>query len=397
MNGFVPSSSSPQRIRQGNIVAALQALFAHGQLSRAELARHLGLNRSSSGHIVSELVAGSLVREVSEEEQRRRGRTGSGRPGILLELDPQAAFFVGAEIGVEHITTLRIDLAAQIASTQVVPFDGRATSVEDAIRLAVDLAFGDVPADLLDRVEGFGLSAPAQMDRHGSLRVAPILGWRDVDLAALISAALPFDLPVMVENEANAFAFGESYRDQSKRSGVTLFLVMESGVGGGIVIDGRLFRGSHGLAGEIGHVLMRDGYELEQLLGLDRLLERHRAVTMRSDTTLEDFLTAVNDREPKAVEIAEEWARDLAVAVVAASRLIDPGRIVLGGSVAALYPMVAARVAHHISGLQAATFPSASIEVHESPETGAAFGSACMLHRRFLLQDSERVSDSTLE
>ncbi len=112
MNSVAVSTSSPRGIRQNNAVAALQALFAHRRLSRAELARHLGLNRSSSGHIVSELFANGLVREVEEEDLAEKGRARAGRPGILLELEPEAAVFLGIEIGVEHITgnEQRIDI-----------------------------------------------------------------------------------------------------------------------------------------------------------------------------------------------------------------------------------------------------------------------------------------------
>lgn len=397
MDDHINSSSSPRRIRQSNSISAMKALFSCGQLSRAELARHLGLNRSSSGSIISELVENSLVREVPEEEQKRQGKNRLGRPGILVELEPQAAGFLGAEIGVEHISTLRIDLTGNIGDFKVVPFDGRSTSVEVAVARAVAQAFEDIPEDLIAHIEGFGLSAPAQMDRNGNVRVAPLLGWQNVDLAALVRKALPIDVPVMIENKANSFAFGGSYLNTKRRVGVTLFVVMESGVGGGIVIDGKLFRGAHGLAGEIGHVHVRDGHELEQLLGLDRLRQRHRDAAQLEDSTLEDFLKDVRDREPKAVEIAEDWAGDLAIAVVAVSRLIDPDRIVLSGSVAALYPMVAARVAHYIDGLQPSTFPTPDIEVHEAADTGAAFGVACMLHRRFLSPEPERNSENTLE
>jgi len=397
MNDLVISPNSSKRIRQGNSISALKALFSRGQLSRAELARLLGLNRSSSGSIISELVKSELVREVSEEEQKRHGNSRSGRPGILLELVPKAAGFLGAEIGVEHISTLKIDLRANIACFRIEPFDGRATSVEDAVAQAVAQAFEDTSESDVQHIEGFGLSAPAQMDRNGNVRIAPLLGWRNVDLASLARKELPIDVPVMIENEANSFAFGESYRSPENREGVTLFLVLESGVGGGIVIDGRLFRGAHGLAGEIGHVHLREGRELEQLLGLGNLLERHRAVTKRDNTSLDDFLRDVRDREPKAVEIAEDWAKDLAVAVVAVSRLIDPDRIVLGGSVAAMYPMVAGRVAHYIRGLQPSTFPTPDIEVHEAAETGAAFGAACMLHRRFLSLDPDGNAKTVLE
>ena len=85
---------------------------------------------------------------------------------------------------------------------------------------------------------------------------------------------LPANIPVMAENDANAFAIGTTYRLQGAPSGVMLFLVIESGVGGGIVIDGKLFRGGHGLAGEIGHVKAPtgDGRTLEQAIGLEWVL-----------------------------------------------------------------------------------------------------------------------------
>ena len=132
MNEHANSSTTPQGIRQINSIAALKELFSHGQLSRAELARLLGLNRSSSGSIISELVESSLVREVPESGQKPNVKSRSGRPGILLELEPLAAGFVGAEIGVEHISTLRINFAANILDFKITDFDGRSTPVEDA-------------------------------------------------------------------------------------------------------------------------------------------------------------------------------------------------------------------------------------------------------------------------
>jgi predicted NBD/HSP70 family sugar kinase len=396
VNEFSLISSSPRRIRQTNGVAALQALYRYGCLSRAQLARKMGLNRSSSGHIIAEFTASGLVREIEEGKARRSGPAGAGRPGILLELVPDAACFLGAEIGVEHITTVLIDLTASILRCHVEPFDGPSVAVADAIACAVEQAFGDLTKEMVDRCEGFGLSAPAQMDAHGRISVAPLLGWKDVNFAQLARAALPIDVPIIVENDANAFAIGEGYKRSEGRSGVTLFLVIESGVGGGIVIDGKLFRGGHGLAGEIGHILVTEGgQELEQLIGLERLLTQYRQASARQDAGLADFLADVRDRVPHAVSIAEEWARLLAFALVQACRLIDPDRIVLGGSVAALYPMVAARVAAYVQAGQAPTFPLPGIVLDESAESGSAFGAACMLHQRFLSLANERFAEGT--
>ncbi len=393
MNSVAVSTSSPRGIRQNNAVAALQALFAHRRLSRAELARHLGLNRSSSGHIVSELFANGLVREVEEEDLAEKGRARAGRPGILLELEPEAAVFLGIEIGVEHITILRIDMNATILDCQVEPFDGRALSARDAVVMATRRALADLPEGFAGKLGGFGLSAPAQLQLDGSVRKAPLLGWENVDPVTFAQEVIGDDIPCMLENEANAFAFGESYCSREDRAGVTLSLVIESGVGGGIVIDGRLYRGGHGLAGEIGHLPMRDGMELEQLIGLDHLLQRHRATSGNPDPALKDFLEKVRDGDTEAVGIARLWAMDLAAAIMAAGRLIDPDRIVLGGSLAALFPLVADEVRDHIGTNQAPGFPVPEISVHEAAEAGSAYGAACMLHQRFMSLENRALME----
>ncbi|MFZ4215611.1 MarR family transcriptional regulator, partial [Pantoea endophytica] len=133
-------SNTPRRARQGNELVALRALQRFGALSRAELARKMGLNRSSSGHILAELINSGLVREVSEDLKNTSAGVSRGRPGILLELVPEAAYFLGIEIGVEHITTTLIDLTAAITEIRHQPFEGGKTSVEKAITQSVTLA-----------------------------------------------------------------------------------------------------------------------------------------------------------------------------------------------------------------------------------------------------------------
>ncbi|HRW16740.1 ROK family protein [Amaricoccus sp.] len=395
MSDFSSLSSSPRRVRQANVAAALQAIFAGRQLSRADLARQLGLNRSSSGNIISELIGNGLVREVAEDAPKP---TRAGRPGILLELVPEGACFIGVEIGVEHITALRIGLTAEVSDVRVVPFDGRHAPVAEAVDRAVAIALEGAASGEIERCEGFGLATPAQMDRRGRVRIAPLLGWRDVDLAAITREALPAGIPSLVENDANAFAIGEAYASRGRQRGVTLVLVIESGVGGGIVIDGQLFRGGNGLAGEIGHIHVPDAdcAELEEAIGLELLLNRYRGVATAGDATLAGLLADVRDRAPAAVAIAEDWARHLAFALVQACRLVDPDRIVLGGSVAGLYPMVSARVAFHMETLQADSFPLPEIVLHEAAEMGAAYGAACMLHQRFLSLENDLLAGDAM-
>jgi predicted NBD/HSP70 family sugar kinase len=382
--------SSPRRIRQKNVVAALQRIHACGQLSRAELARQLGLNRSSSGQIIAELKESGLVREVEGSDTRREGpHLRAGRPGIMLELISDAVFFLGVEIGVEHLASVAIDLSGQVCDRRTLPFDTPAFSIEAAVERAIALALEGFGPERLARCHGLGVSVPAHVRTPGEVSIAPIIGWRDVPFAAFVKAAFPADVPVVIENDANAFAIGDAYKHG--RSGVTLVLVIETGVGGGILIDGQLFRGGHGLAGEIGHTLVpgSNGRKLEHLIGRETLVSQYRAVRGDASAGIEEFLDGVRDRVPEAVTIAEDWSRHLAYALMQACRLIDPNRIVLAGSVAPLFRLVAARVKFHMAQDPKVPFPSPDIDVDEDAEFGSAFGAACLLHQQFMSLDHD--------
>ncbi|AYM82138.1 MULTISPECIES: ROK family transcriptional regulator [Rhizobium/Agrobacterium group] len=389
MNDISALGSSPRRIRQTNVAAALRSLYTFGRMSRADLARRLGLNRSSSGQIVAELTGSGLVHEVEDSSDRKGEHSRAGRPGILLELVPDAAVFLGVEIGVEHITAVIIDLCGQVQSFRTQAFDAPSKTVDQAVEQAFELALGGIEDNLLQRCRGVGLSAPAHIDAHGFVSLAPIIGWRNVALSQIARAAFPLDVPIIIENDANAFAIGDSYKHGY--SGVTLFLLMETGVGGGVLVDGKLFRGGHGLAGEIGHTLVpgSGGQRFEQLIGREALVSQYRLAKGDTSVDLAEFLDDVRDRAPAAVTIAETWSRHLALALMQACRLLDPNRIVLGGSVASLYPMVSARVAVYMAEGQEIAFPAPQIVVDEDAKLGSAFGAACLLHQRFMSLDSD--------
>jgi len=135
------------------------------------------------------------------------------------------------------------------------------------------------------------------------------------------------------------------------------------------------------------------GRNLEQIVGLTNILSEYRTVTGRREATFEDFLADVRDRVPEAVSIAENWAKALAYALVQTCRVIDADRIVLGGSVAQLYPLVAARLAAHMQAAQDMNFPLPNVQLNAEANFGPAFGAACMLHQRYLSLESNRFSE----
>ncbi|MCA8879406.1 MAG: ROK family protein [Rhodobacteraceae bacterium] len=361
-------------------------------MSRADLARALRLNRSSSGNIIANLLNHGLVREVEDGEFNPTGR--AGRPGILLELVGEAVSFLGVEIGVEHIAVVELDFAGKAVRTVQQPFDGQVRDPGLAVEQAVKLALNTLPTGRRDRCEGLGIATPSQMDMHGRIRLTPLLGWRDVDLAAIVRESLPAPWPVMVENEANAFAIGAVHGRGVGRHGVTLLVNMECGLGGGILVAGQLLRGGNGLAGEIGHLRLGleagpEGPILERRIGLGQLIADYRSQSGRPHAKLADLIRDVGDRVPEAVAVADDWARTLAFALSQACRIIDPDTIVLGGSVAGLHSLVATRVLKHLRAITEESFPLPRIEIPDDIGFGAAYGAACMMHQRFLMGGDE--------
>jgi len=237
-------------IRQQNLSSVLSLLHSRGALSRAQLGAMTGLNRSTVTGLVMELTELGLVREAPSGE-----RTGKvGRP--TLDIEPEdhvAALSVRAEPhavtvalvglgGVVH-ARLRHDTATAPAPKRFVQIV--ASSVE-AMRADIDRHY---------RVIGAGLAVPGLVNANGSVLVSPTLGWKRDPVAARLSDEL--GMPVAAGNDASIGALAESRFGVGVGVGNLLYLggAMHS-IGGGLIIDGTVLRGTSGYAGELGHTVV---------------------------------------------------------------------------------------------------------------------------------------------
>jgi glucokinase-like ROK family protein len=243
-------------VRKFNTAVVLNTIRRMAPLSRAEVAKFTGLNRSTVSQIINALLNRSLVQETVLQSDR------VGRPGLLLELNPSGGFALGIEIGVDFISLVVTDFVANVLWRQRVRSDAH-DSQEAILERAYEMTEEGLRQGraLNMRPLGIGLGVPGLVDlRLGELRFAPNLGWRDVPLCRLWSQR--FNLPVFVDNEAKAGALGEYYFGTAR--GVDDFIYLNAGVGlgAGIMIGGKIFRGSHGYASEVGHILMDPQGEL---------------------------------------------------------------------------------------------------------------------------------------
>lgn len=248
-------------VRDINLSIVLHALRDHAPVTRASLAAITGLNKTTVSSLVQQLIDARFVSEIGA------GKTEDvGRPGIMLQPNPGAGYIIGAEIGVDFISVVVTDFAAEIVwrhGERTGYRHDRETVLPrtvEIVREAInyigaghtgDGHTGDGRADIL----GIGLGVPGLVDvASGTLLFGPNLRWRDVPLRRMLQAE--FDFPVYVDNEANMAALGETYFGVARGARSVLYVSAGVGLGGGIVLDGRLLPGASGYVGELGHMTM---------------------------------------------------------------------------------------------------------------------------------------------
>ncbi|WP_221176479.1 ROK family transcriptional regulator [Nocardioides marmorisolisilvae] len=335
--------------------------------TRAQLARDVGLTKATVSTLVDDLILSALVVEREPTAGLR------GRPGSRLELNPDGAAAIGVEIDVDRTSACLLDLTGAVRDRKSIAYDNRSGTPRVALRRVAQLV-ADLSADTL--VAGVGVAFPGLVTVDGRVLRAPNLPrWEGSNLGEILGDLL--DVPVhSIDNEANIAALAEHWYG----SGISDFVHVsgEIGVGGGIIVNGELFVGPRGYAGEIGHVpvdprgpLCGCGNRgcLEQLAGRTAVLAHAQA---SSDAELV-FRCDHGDRE--ALLAVRSAAAALAVALGAVINTLDLPAVSLGGFYARLAPWLVEPLA---TGLKKRIVSGAPIDVRVSSlgQDAAALGAA---------------------
>jgi predicted NBD/HSP70 family sugar kinase len=244
-------SADHSLMRTINRSLILSQLRTAAPLSRADLAARIGLTRSTVSSQVDELIAANLVHETGT------GPSHGGRPGTLLELNPAGGCAVGIELTSDSILVLLTDFVAQPRwQREITLTDHDPDAVIAQAEAMIDEALTYNAATDNTRPLGIGLGTAGLVNAaDGVLRSASNLGWRDIPFKALWERR--FRLPVHVGNEATIAALGEHYFGAA--AGYRDFIYLQastSALGAGIFIDGKLYQGVGGYAGEVGHIVI---------------------------------------------------------------------------------------------------------------------------------------------
>ncbi|RME75574.1 MAG: ROK family protein [Chloroflexi bacterium] len=341
-------TGSQALVREINLATIMRHLHLHGPVSRASLAEMTGLNKTTVSSLVQELLEYGLLRETGLSTR------GTGRPAVLLELNPDGGYFISAEIGVDFISIICANFAATILWRHRENISPRQEQQTILNRL-LDLL--DEAANLVRQKKGpllgVALAAPGLVDRQtGTLLFAPNLKWRDVPLRELLQTR--FDCPLFVENEANLAALGEYYFGPETGSRKLLYISAGVGLGGGLVQDGQLDRGASGFGSEFGHMTMDPEGEpcncgnrgcWETQVSQSALFRDIRQAISAGQTSILTRMTGGNlDRlnvplvveaaragDPVTLSALHRVGRYLGIGLASLVNALDPDRIVFGG------------------------------------------------------------------
>ena len=338
-------------MRRSNLALVLRHLRDAGPRSRARIAVETGLNRGTVSSLTAELIDRGLVREGDVE------RGGSvGRPGQTVELDGRGIGGIGVEINVDYVTAVVLNLTNAVVFEHRVALDVQALPAEAVLDAVTELAIRALAACEQRQVTpvGMTLAVPALVDTdEGVVAFAPNLHWTKV--AAVDGLRQRLDrtgFAIQVDNDANLAALGEFAMGSCAGTSDLVYLTGETGVGGGVMVDGRLLRGAAGFSGEIGHMPLNPGGDLcgcgrrgcwETMVGLAALL---RMAATPDDPVcdpsldLEQRLRMLSDRadagEPRTLDALKLVGEALGLGASILVNVFNPRVLVLGGYFASL-------------------------------------------------------------
>ncbi|MGI9069354.1 MAG: ROK family transcriptional regulator [Pyrinomonadaceae bacterium] len=330
-------------IRDINRQIVLNYVRELGPISRAEIARETALQRSTVSLIVDELTTHGLIEEVG-------GESTGGRPPNLLSLRTADAVAIGVDLGTIKTVMATSDLAGRVLGQEEFSTDPDAdTETQKIVECALRLIKKNGGT-----IEGIGISFPGWVDPETTRSFSPHFKWRDLPIAETLTQAT--GMPVTIDNDANAAALAELWfgRPEIREVRDFIMVLVEAGLGTGVVFDGQVYRGKGGTAGEFGHMTIGTGAPVacaagstgcwEAFASERAALARYKKLTRHNGSNDVDFTKLVDlalRGEATARSALKTTARYLGIGIANLIQGLAPETVIVGGPIVRAWPVIA--------------------------------------------------------
>lgn len=334
--------------RDAGRLSVLDAIRRARQIARIDIARETGFSPATVTAITAELLKAGLIEETMPAEKPSESKR--GRPRVTLKLRGASQRIAGLKIARKLVTVLILDFEGNEigAHERALPvFRSSAADLSEQIVAAIEGACAKAGLRI-DDLSGIGIGLPGQVDVDQSLvHWSSSLSERNADLGAILAERTP--CPIFLDNDANLVAKAEHLFGEGRNHRNFLVVTLEHGVGMGVVIDGRLYRGARGCGAEFGHskvqfdgALCQCGQRgcLEAYVGDYALLREFNNVSgepMLADVT--QLFETVRAGNPLARAVLERAGRVFAIGLANLVNIFDPEVIIIAGPHAATHPI----------------------------------------------------------
>ncbi|WIV18714.1 ROK family protein [Paenibacillus polygoni] len=316
-------------VKKINKTIILNTIREHAPLSRANVSTLSGLNKATVSNLVAELIDGHLVTELGP------GESSGGRKPLMLLFNKHAGYAVGLEVSVKRIRGVLTDLAGAIIAEDVQPLTSHDVSYVCSSIVSMTNGLQHQAPPSPHGIIGVGIGVPGMVDEEGTVLFAPNLGWNMVPLRRMLEKELA--LPVTIDNEANAGALGELHFGAARGTRHLIYISAGIGIGSGIVIDGELYKGAWGYAGETGHMSIdAEGKQCScgnrgcwELYASEKAYDEASLKLPSRSTSDLTILAAKGD--PIILELYKSMGHRLGVGITNIVNSFNPERIIIGG------------------------------------------------------------------
>jgi predicted NBD/HSP70 family sugar kinase len=382
-------------VRRRNLSLVLDRIAARDQdgpaPSRAVIAAETGLTKASVSSLVADLLACGLLTEVGMSRDGERGR-----PGVGLAITNRLAV-LGLEINVDYLAVGVVDLTGRVRVQLIEECINSGREPETVLAELADLSARAIAQAGRDHLEvlAAGLAVPGLVNAdQGMVLHAPNLGWSRtvLDLATLLPSS-GYGGTVALSNEANSAALAELWYGYGSTLRAYLFISGEVGVGGGLVLDGELFVGPGGHAGEVGHVVVDAGGArcscggrgcLETVAGQEAVFAAAGTEGSTPAAKMERLLVALAAGDPAAEAAVARAGHFLGIAAASSARLVDISAVVLGGYFSRLGPWLLPALRASLASHAPHLLDPADVVLSDLPQTAALMGAAGSCIRQVL-------------
>ncbi|GAB7387003.1 xylose repressor [Bacillaceae bacterium] len=327
-------------VKKINKSIVLETIKNKSPLSRAQISEITGLNKGTVSALVNELIDEDLVYEIGP------GQSSGGRRPVLLLFNKNAGHAIGVDLGVNYILAVLTNLQGEVLEERTVPLNSLAyDSVLETLKQTLRELVASAPLSTYG-ITGIGVGVPGIVDDQGKILFAPNLHWKDINLKAALEET--FNVPVTIDNEANAGALGEKKFGAGKDVSNLIYVSAGIGIGTGIIINNELFRGAQGFSGEMGHTIIevngkkcrcgnRGCWELyasenallESVRSLFLPEEREQAYGP-SDLSIEDVRKWAENDDPRIINILTQVGEYLGIGLTNIINTFNPEAVIIG-------------------------------------------------------------------